>query len=148
MTVAERRVLADRHARALKIGVLVGMLGILLTTGAMAELAVADLVSAPNPNSSMAQRLRSVWESGDHVHYSIHLAAGRLLDMCPCTAHAAATQYWRASFHARSEQQMTLLTDPRPTNPAARVADGLDLAARWLQWSVAEVPKLRSSILK
>ena len=49
MAVAERRVLADRHGHALKIGVLVGMLGILLTTGAMAELAVADLVSAPKP---------------------------------------------------------------------------------------------------
>jgi hypothetical protein len=52
----------------------------------------------------------------DQVHYVVHLFAGRMLSLCPCTASMADHQYARGMYHAHTPQQKALLTTARPTN--------------------------------
>jgi hypothetical protein len=111
----------------------------------LAELSLADYLST-SPNASTQVRVISVLAHGDHLHYAVHLVSGRFLELCSCTDRAAATQYWRASFHARSGRQQQLLTDQRPANPFARAADTADLALNSLGWSVSEIPRLVTTL--
>jgi hypothetical protein len=59
----------------------------------------------------------------DRVHYFGHLAAGRLLSLCPCGTTLAERQYARGMFHARTPRQQALLTTARPTTLGERLQE-------------------------
>jgi hypothetical protein len=52
----------------------------------------------------------------DQVHYVVHLVAGRVFSLCPCTAGLADNQYARGMYHAHTPRQQALLTTARPTS--------------------------------
>src|SRR5712691_13488153 len=80
--------------------------------------------------------LVSVWpglfrfvDTNDRLHYAVHLTAGRILSLCNCTDHLAAAQYYRGLFHARSPEQVALLTTARPLTAEQRVGEVSTLGA-------------------
>jgi hypothetical protein len=73
-------------------------------------LALADYDVAGNRSPSSSARLAWVWERGDHLHFAVHIAQGRLFDICPCTRRAADYQYFKAHFHALTPHQVQLLS--------------------------------------
>jgi len=89
------------------VGVLGGLLGFGL-------LALADYDMAGNGSVSSAARLAWVWDRGDHLHFAVHIAQGRLFDICPCTRRAADYQYFKAHFHALTPHQAALVADSHP----------------------------------
>jgi hypothetical protein len=98
-------------------------------------LILADFATAerdhPDPRARIAWALRR----GHHLHYAVHLIAGRLLDLCPCTRAAASTQYYRARFHAVTRRQRAVVA-PRPsgapTDWAAYAAGPMAVARDWI----------------
>jgi plastocyanin len=89
------------------VGLLCSMLGLGL-------LSFADYDMAGNGSTSSAARLAWVWQRGDHLHFAVHIAEGRLLDICPCTRRAANFQYFKAHFHALTPHQAALAADSNP----------------------------------
>ena len=75
----------------------------------------------------------------DQVHYGVHLLAGRLLSLCPCTAQHAQAQYARGMYHARTPLQAALLTSQRPTSLQAHLAEAPMLAGAGLRWLAARM---------
>jgi hypothetical protein len=107
-----------------------------------ALLAYADFLSAQD--SIPQPRARPEWavRRGDHLHYGVHLMAGRVLDICPCTRNAALTQYQRARFHAVTPRERVVLGAIRPKTPEEwlEYAVGpLDVGLAWLGDAVAWV---------
>ena len=85
----------------------VGLLSVFL-------LAFADFTIAGNGSQDFGERVRWTWDRGDHLHYGVHLVAGRILDLCPCTRRAADAQYYYARFHAVTPRQQAVLKSSRP----------------------------------
>jgi plastocyanin len=85
-------------------------------------LAAADYTGQAGGIPTSGARLRWTIDHGDHLHFAVHVAAGRVLDLCPCTRRAAAMQYYRASFHATTPAQKALLKNLQPHTPGELVA--------------------------
>jgi plastocyanin len=108
--------------------VFLGFVGLVL-------LAYADFAMAANGSRDVGARAQWALEHGDHLHYAGHLAAGRLLDICPCTRRAAAAQYYYARFHAVTSRQMAVLATTRPGSAsewAAYVTGPLAVGFDWV----------------
>jgi hypothetical protein len=58
--------------------------------------------------------------SHERLHFSLHLAAGRALSVCPCTRPLATNQYAKAAVHAPTPGERWLVTTGRPQ----RLLDG------------------------
>jgi hypothetical protein len=78
-------------------------------------LATSDYVGQASRISGTQNRLLWTLAHGDHLHFAVHMLAGRLFDLCPCTRHKAAVQYVRASYHARKPTEVALVRNVRPT---------------------------------
>jgi hypothetical protein len=72
--------------------------------------------------------------TNDQLHYAVHLTAGRILSLCDCTDHLAEAQYYRGLFHARTPEQVALLTTGRPVTAGQRVREVSALGAGALRW--------------
>ena len=81
-------------------------------------LAAADFANAPPPHRDLTSRALWVWHHGNRVHFAVHILAGRVLDVCPCTRGAAHTQYYRALFHVLTARQHAVALNTRPSTPA------------------------------
>jgi hypothetical protein len=88
----------------------------IIALGLVAVLGLA--VSAP----SLTRTALQVGHD-DQLHYVVHLFAGRVLSLCPCTAQMANNQYTRGMYHARTPRQQALLTTARPTNLHERLRE-------------------------
>jgi len=102
----------------------------------LSGLALADFLDESVSGLGFMGRARAVLDNGDRTHYAIHLALGRVLDLCPCTQDLADTQYWRAHFHARTPHELQLVTQARPATPVERVADAADLVSGGMRWTM------------
>jgi hypothetical protein len=91
-----------------------GCLGML----SLGALATADLADAPGRDPSFSARAAWVLDTGNRLHYTVHIVAGRLLDVCPCTRATADRQYWRARYHAVTPLQRAVALDPHPSTLA------------------------------
>src|SRR5436190_16257310 len=91
-----------------------GLLVLVLLLEPMVGFAAADFMDTAATGRSIAGRARAVWQDGDRLHFAVHLAAGRALEVCPCTRDMAGVEYWRASFHARQPWQVEHLNLRRP----------------------------------
>jgi hypothetical protein len=65
----------------------------------------------------------------DQVHYLGHLAAGRLLSLCPGAAALAERQYARGMYHAHTPRQKALLTSGRPESFSERLKEAPELVS-------------------
>ncbi len=65
----------------------------------------------------------------DQFHFLGHLAAGRLLSLCPCAATLAERQYARGMYHARTPRQKALLTTARPETVGERLKEAPELVS-------------------
>jgi hypothetical protein len=101
----------------------------------LAGLALADFQDEAVSGLGFRGRAQAVLDNGDRTHYAIHLALGRVLDLCPCTQDLADTQYWRARFHARTQYELQLVTRDRPATPIERVADAADIVSGGVRWT-------------
>jgi hypothetical protein len=88
-------------------GALVGILAVLLlgALGVMVVAAGSDSVPAP---------LERAIRRHERLHFGLHLAAGRVLSVCPCTRDQSQEQYGKAAAHAPSPQERALVTSERP----------------------------------
>lgn len=118
--------------RALAVACLLGCLAALSLTA----LAIADLNEVPARNTTLRSRVAWVLDNGDHLHFAIHIVAGRVLDICPCTRSAADAQYWRARYHAVTplEQRVGLRVSPKtPAEFVDYVAGPFEVGLEWLE---------------
>jgi hypothetical protein len=98
-------------------------------------LALADYVSAGSNHGDGLTKVGWTLRRGNHLHYAVHLIAGRLLDLCPCTQAAAATQYCRARFHAVTRLQRAVVARRQPGTPtdwAAYATGPMAVAGDWI----------------
>jgi plastocyanin len=100
-----------------------------------ALLVLADFTIAGNGSPDPLERARWVWDRGDHLHYAVHIAEARILDFCPCTRRAAATQYFRAHFHAVTPRQREVAANTRPATPSAWISYVFGPGAVGLEWA-------------
>jgi len=133
-----------------KAAVVVGLLSLL----SLLLLAVADYDQAGNGSPDLSARAAWVWVHGDHVHFAVHMAAARVLDVCPCTRRAAATQYYRAHFHAVTPHQAALAADSRPRTMgdwAEYVVGPFTVGFDWLHdaatWIAGQRPTQQATVL-
>jgi plastocyanin len=87
-------------------------------------------------------RMQWTLSHGDHLHFAVHMIAGRVLDVCPCTRRAASVQYWRASYHVATPIEAALVLNARPSSlqgwivyavaPVAVVAEWVGKGVAWL----------------
>ena len=112
-------------------------------------LALADFAMAGNGSRDVGARVQWTWDRGDHLHYAVHLIAGRVLDLCPCTRRAAATQYYYAHFHAITPRQIAVINNVHPATPGAWAAYiagpfavGLDWVGDGVRWLTGSRPAL------
>jgi hypothetical protein len=92
-------------------------LALLLTVFGLGLLGVADVSSAGNGGRDLRQRAALALAEGDHLHFAIHILAGRAFDLCPCTRRAADGQYNRARFHAVTPRQRSVVGNTHPQTP-------------------------------
>lgn len=85
-----------------------------LAIASLALLTYADYTIAANGSTDPGDRLQWTIDHGDHLHYAVHLMAGRVFDLCPCTRRAADAQYYYAKFHAITPRQQAVLRSSRP----------------------------------
>jgi uncharacterized membrane protein YedE/YeeE len=131
-------------ARLLAAVMMLALLGVV----GLGLLATSDYVGQASRISGTQNRLLWTLAHGDHLHFAVHMVAGRLLDLCPCTRHAAAVQYVRASYHAKTATELALVRNARPTSahgwlaytvaPAAVVVEWIGNGISWL----AVIPSL------
>lgn len=103
-------------------------------------LTLADALAPGDGSLDASGRLGWAIRSGDHLHFAVHITAGRLLDVCPCTRRAAATQYYRAHFHAVTPLQRAVVATVPPRSPtdwSTYLFGPLGVGARWLGDGVA-----------
>ncbi len=125
-------------ARLLAAAMSVALLGVV----GLGLLATSDYVGQASRISGTQNRLLWTFAHGDHLHFAVHMVAGRLLDFCPCTRQAARVQYWRASYHAKTATEAALVRNARPTTthgwvvyavaPAAVVGEWIGNGIVWL----------------
>ena len=87
---------------------------IVLGLASLLTLAYADFTISANGSADTGERIQWTIDHGDHLHYAVHLMAGRVLDLCPCTRRAADAQYYYAKFHAVTPHQQAVLKSSRP----------------------------------
>jgi plastocyanin len=128
-----------------------GLLGALLSLGL---LALADYDVAGNGSPDAGARLSWVWARGDHLHFAVHIAQARLLDICPCTRRAAAYQYYKAHFHAVTAHQRALAADTNPHSlsdwteyVAGPVVVGFDWIHDGIFWIAGQRPTQQSTVI-
>jgi plastocyanin len=121
----------------------------LLSILSLGLLALADFAMAGNGSRDVGARAQWTWERGDHLHYAVHLVAGRVLDLCPCTRRAAAAQYHYAHFHAVTPRQVAVINNVHPATPGAWAAYiagpfavGLDWVGDGVHWLAGNRPAL------
>jgi hypothetical protein len=86
----------------------------LVGLGGLGLLAGADFLELPRFGPGSLKRLAWIWQRGDRLHFAVHVLAGRLYGLCPCTQGRAAEQYRRARVHAVTALQVQLLADSHP----------------------------------
>jgi plastocyanin len=128
------RVARGLAARLIRWASLVVGVGLVAALVSLALLAFADYDMAGNGSSSSSARLAWVWERGDHLHFAVHIAQGRLFDICPCTRRAADYQYFKAHFHAVTPHQVALAADTHPHTPSQWVEYVAGPAVVSLDW--------------
>lgn len=102
----------------------------LALTGSLLLLtAVAGLWRSDAGARALAFADREVHEH-QRLTYALHLAAGRLLALCPCTRAQADTQYLKATAHAATDRQLALATTERPRTVESGLYDATAIA--WL----------------
>jgi hypothetical protein len=114
-------------------------LGVMAMAG-LGLLAAADYVGETGGIPTTAGRVEWTLHHGDHLHFAVHMVAGRVFDLCPCTRRAAAEQYWRASFHAQTPTEMALARNIRPRSFSGYVAYTMApfaVGAEWIGKGVA-----------
>lgn len=79
---------------------------------ALAALGVA-LRWSPLGEAAYTQLDRTI-HAHERLHFAIHLTAGRVLSICPCTRNRAATEHWKAARHAPTPRERRLATVERP----------------------------------
>jgi hypothetical protein len=70
------------------------------------------------------------------LHYALHLGAGRVLDLCPCTVSIAERQYDKGAYHASTERRAALVDNERPQRFADRVEALVDVAVDATRWGI------------
>ena len=66
----------------------------------------------------------------ERLHFAVHLAAGRVFSVCPCSRGRADMEHWKAARHAPSVGERALVTSARPR----RLFDAPSDAARLLRY--------------
>jgi hypothetical protein len=123
-------------ARLLAAAMTLALLGVV----GLGLLATSDYVGQASRISGTQHRLLWTLAHGDHLHFAVHMLAGRLLDVCPCTRRAAEVQYWRASYHARTATERALVRNARPSSAHGWVVYAVApavVAAEWIGNGVA-----------
>jgi len=121
---------------------------VLLVTGVpVGLLAVADFVGAGRQHGEGLARVGWTLRRGDHLHYAVHLMAGRVLELCPCTHAAASSQYERARYHALTRLQRTVVAPKQPEPGSleywvAYATGPMAVAQAWLADGVAWLRRL------
>ena len=135
-----------------RTGIVIGVLG-LLAALSLFLLALADYTIAGNGSPNFGDRVRWTVDRGDHLHYAVHLAAGRVFDLCPCTRRAADAQYFYARFHAVTPRQQQVLKDSRPGGlrglPAyvfGPIGVGMDWIGDGVNWLRGDRPALAVTV--
>jgi plastocyanin len=125
-----------------------------LAVAGLGLLVAADAVTPGDGSQDAAGRLDWAIHSGDHLHFAGHVAAGRLLDVCPCTRGLADGQYYRAHFHAVTPLQLAVAATTRPHSPAEwtiYVGGPLGIGRDWLgdglAWLSGQRPGTRQVIV-
>ena len=130
--------------------------GILVFLGlfSLGLLGLADLSMAGNGSPDVGARAQWAWDRGDHLHYAVHILAGRVLDLCPCTRRAADAQYYYARFHAVTPRQRDVVSNTPidstqmqataiPRNEARKMLRRAVCGARYREKSAAYGAQLR-----
>jgi len=110
-TPASQRRRGPRWSLLLKI---VGWLAALVGGITLALLFVADYNMAGSGSSDSRARVAWAFDRGDHLHFAVHLAAGRVFDLCLCTRRTADAHYFYAKFHALTRHQKAALSTIHP----------------------------------
>lgn len=122
------------------------LLGRLTVTAIIALSALSIVVSlVPALATAALTRSEHVVRRHERLHFTIHLAAGRALSLCPCTRPLAAVQYDKAALHAPTPNERRLVTTDRPQ----RLLDGPgDLIAltRYGGWIAVSSPEARAGL--
>jgi hypothetical protein len=118
---------------------------ILVTT--IITLSALSIVVSLFPSLATTALTRSelVVRRHERLHFSLHLAAGRALSVCPCTRPLAAVQYEKAALHAPTPAERRLVTTERPR----RLLDGpgdLITLARYSGWIAVSSPEARGGL--
>jgi plastocyanin len=137
------------HWARLTVGV--GLFAALLS---LALLVLADYDIAGNGSPNVAARLSWVWARGDHLHFAVHIAQARLLDICPCTRRAAGYQYYKAHFHAVTAHQRALAADTNPHSLSdwaeyvvGPVVVGFDWIHDGIVWITGQRPTQQATVI-
>jgi hypothetical protein len=85
----------------------------------LSVISIAVALIPPLGTAALTQTERVV-RSHERLHFTLHLAAGRTLSVCPCTRPLAAVQYDKAAAHAPTAGERWLVTTGRPQ----RLLDG------------------------
>jgi hypothetical protein len=87
--------------------------GIRMVVATLAVVAILFVVTAGvaladhfGPARGLVDAIERQIGPNDPLHYDVHLAMGKVLSLCPCTAGLSRDQYRRAAFHR-----------PRPSEP-------------------------------
>ena len=84
-------------------------------------LAVGGVLLLPGTVHRLERQVRA----HERLHYGLHLAAGRTLDVCSCTQSLAQVQYGKARAHAHTSRQKRLVTSAIPRGPDERLEDAV-----------------------
>jgi hypothetical protein len=117
----------------------------LLIAGLAAVLVVVVGVVWPAAGRTALTPLDQTVRAHERLHFAIHLAAGRVFSICPCTRGLAREQYWKASMHAPTSMEEALVTSGRPQ----RVRDGpgdLLVLTRYGGWVARHSPGARRTL--
>ncbi|MBV9168827.1 MAG: hypothetical protein JOZ81_01925 [Chloroflexi bacterium] len=133
--------------RALAAVCLVGCLGAV----SLGALAVADLNDAPAQYTTLRSRAGWVLDRGNRLHYAVHITAGRILAICPCTRDAADRQYWRAGYHAVTPLQREVAQAPRPESASGWIdymMGPVQVGLAWLEDAASSLSQTESHLAR
>jgi hypothetical protein len=82
----------------------------------------------------------------ERLHFAAHLAAGRVFSVCPCSHGRADLEYWKASRHAPTPAERTLVTTRRP-HGALDVPPDVVRLVRYGAWLTVHDPTTRTVAL-
>jgi hypothetical protein len=111
---------------------------------ALATLSIVAVL-VPSLGTTALTHSERIVRSHERLHFSLHLAAGRALSVCPCTRSLASIQYEKAATHAPTPGERWLVTTGRPQ----RLLDGprdLVTLTRYAGWIAVSSSEARGTL--